>query len=99
MTGLARASPPRQLVVSPSGPGVGVTGVVYASDGKGAIRCDGQQGLRRAKWIVIEFCPRHADLHSRGRGDRFPPRTIVGAARTYGLVRGPRPGARPALSG
>src|SRR6266849_5967121 len=79
--------------------GVGVTGIVYASDGKGAIRCTRQQRLRRAKWIVIEFCPRHADLHSRGLGDRFPPRTIAGAARTYGLVRGPRPGARPALSG
>src|SRR6267143_2610655 len=55
--------------------------------------------LKGVLWIVIEFLPRHADLRSGGRSNRFPSRTIAGAARTYGLVRRPRPGARPALPG
>src|ERR1700674_661200 len=45
--------------------------------------------LKGVLWIVIEFLPRHADLRFGGRSDRFPSRTIAGAARTYGLVRRP----------
>src|SRR6267143_7051592 len=56
-------------------------------------------GLKGVLWIVIEFSPRHADLRFGGRSDRFPSRTIAGAARTYGLVRRPRHGARAALPG
>src|SRR5436190_21940636 len=70
--------------------------MVYAARHKFAIG-HGKPPLRTALRIVVEFWPRHADLRSRGWGDRLSSRAIAGAARTYGVVRRPRSGARTAL--
>src|SRR5207249_6103168 len=75
-----------------------VTPIGHADRHKFAIG-HGKPPLRTALRIVVEFWPRHADLRSRGWGDRLSSRAIAGAARTYGLVRRPRSGARAALPG
>src|SRR6266481_5646506 len=84
-----RASPQRPWVISPVG--CGDRSYSHSLRRHPEVRnwatCEPR--LRAFLRIVVEFWPRHADLRSRGRSDRLPSRAIAGAARTYGLVRGP----------
>src|SRR5215472_5875692 len=73
--------------------------LVYPQGPSDAIPQPARVGLKEVLRIVVEFCARHADLRLRGRGDRLASRTIAGAPRTYGLVRGPRSRAGAALPG
>src|ERR1700694_1145915 len=94
-----RTSPPQPWVISP----VGSEGRSYSHSLRRPAEVRnwgrGKAPLRTALRIVIEFWPRHADLRFRGRSYRLSSRAIAGAARTYGLVRRPRSGARAALPG
>src|SRR5258708_14859242 len=82
----------------PEAAGVGVTTLVYAARLECAIATLGNP-TKDGPSDCVEFWPRHADLRFRGRSDRLSSRAIAVAARTYGLVRRPRSGARAALPG